>query len=983
MVRHRHGKPHWSWAVLLGSLLGARVAAPGGEEPPVAKTEARPVDQEIAQRLAEPNRLNKAVVRLFEQGRFRDATEIARQVVAIHKDVVGDQHPLYASSLSNLASLMREQGDLRNARSLNEQALEIRKRTLGERHPLYANSLNNLAELFEAEGDYARAEPLLGQAVEICKQTFGERHPTYALSLNNLASLLQAEGDSARARLLYTKVLAVMRGAHAERHPSYATMLNNLASLLAMEGDHAGAQPLLEHAHVLARQTMGEHHPGYANCLNNLAMLLKEEGNFAGAKPMLEQALAVRRETLGEHHPNYAVSLNGLATLLEAERDFDGARARLEQAVVIRKEALGEHNAEYAESLNNIALLLEDQGKFAEAKPLLERALAVRKEALGERHPTYATGLGNLTILLYFQGDSVAATPLLRQSLEITAENLELAAAGQSERRQLAMARSLRENLDAYLLLAPLTHVSVEETYQLVLTWKGSVLARQRRNRELRRVARRDGDPEVARLVAALEETSLALANTALAVPESRDQETWRRGVAGLSAEQEQLEEALAARSAEFRATRVEAGTSPARLRARLPGDAALVDFLEFVHYFPWAAASRAWKAERHLAAFVVRPGHPITRLDLGPVEPIARAVASWRASIGVDPLLQPGAIDPSDPATALRASIWQPLEPLLEGVATVLISPDGILARLPLAALPGKVARRYLLEERSIAYVPVPQLLPELLGRDDAKGKDAGEGLLLVGDVDFGALPGSTSERGVSRSAANIGRAGTFGRLEGTRAEVATVERLFRRRFPDAAVLTLDGGRATERTVREQAGRHRWLHLATHGFFAPPGLRSALQMTGDVPRQSAAAIDPFGGQGIVGFHPGAPVRPGPGRRQPSRRARRGRRNPDGSRGGRTGTRWRHARRVVGLRNWPGRLRRGRGTPGLAARVPGGRGTDRGGQPVEDPRRVDADLDGTLLREPLGQTEINAGGPAPGGRGRAVNEPAQRQPWIA
>jgi hypothetical protein len=82
-----------------------------------------------------------------------------------------------------------------------------------------------------------------------------------------------------------------------------------------------------------------------------------------------------------------------------------------------------------------------------------------------------------------------------------------------------------------------------------------------------------------------------------------------------------------------------------------------------------------------------------------------------------------------------------------------------------------------------------------------------------------------------VSRSAPRDNRAGalqTFKPLEGTRVELLAVRDSFER-FPEGRVRVLRQQHATEAAVRERAPPHRYLHLATHGFFAPPKLRSAL----------------------------------------------------------------------------------------------------------------------------------------------------------
>ncbi len=57
------------------------------------------------------------------------------------------EHPATATSLNNLALLLKDQGDLAGARPLFERALAISEKALGLEHPSTATSLLNLLAL--------------------------------------------------------------------------------------------------------------------------------------------------------------------------------------------------------------------------------------------------------------------------------------------------------------------------------------------------------------------------------------------------------------------------------------------------------------------------------------------------------------------------------------------------------------------------------------------------------------------------------------------------------------------------------------------------------------------------------------------------------------------------------------------------------------------------------------------------------------------
>ena len=60
---------------------------------------------ERQERLQERDRLNQRALRLYEQGRYREALELAQEALAIARQLLGEEHPDYATSLNSLAVL--------------------------------------------------------------------------------------------------------------------------------------------------------------------------------------------------------------------------------------------------------------------------------------------------------------------------------------------------------------------------------------------------------------------------------------------------------------------------------------------------------------------------------------------------------------------------------------------------------------------------------------------------------------------------------------------------------------------------------------------------------------------------------------------------------------------------------------------------------------------------------------------------------------
>jgi len=828
------GKEHWRTADARLALAFARKAS-------------GLVDEE-RNRVRAALRREQEAVRLEAQGKLAEAERIALEVLEVYRSVVGEEAAEAGRIWHVLGRIHIRRYDLKGARAANEQAIAIRRKALPADHPDIAMSLNNLGNVQEELRDYAAARKSHEEALALLRKSLPPDHPLIATSLNNLGNLQYELREYAAARKIHEEALAIRRKALPESHPDIAQSLNNLGLMQLELREYAAARKSHEAALAIFRKALPADHPDIAHSLFNLGMVQYELSDYAAARKNHEAALAIFRKALPADHPDIAMSLNNLGVVQEELRDYVAARKIHEEALAIRRKALPDSHPDIAQSLNNLGNVQYELRDYAAARKSLEGALAIKRKSLPPDHPGLAYPL---RILGEFELESGADPQSAARSLtEVTdillADQLRKAIA-QAEQEQLASAQAVHLILHLMLGAAVRGGGDPAAVHDRVIRAKGSVTAQQRWARQLRDAA----DPDTRRLLDRLRQVSQQLLGLSVAegpgLSRSAAAQDTVALIQTLSAERSQLERQLAERSPLYKAFQARARIGSAEVRAALPAGTALVDLAEYIQVTP-ADGQAPPLYGLHLAAFVVRPERKeVILVPLGPAQQLAALIDAWRASHGAGK--KPADGQP-DPGAELRKRLWEPLAAHLEGVSVVLVSPDGPLTGLPWAALPGSQPGTYLVHEYAFAIIPVPQLLPELL-RGAPRSASEQPSLLLAGGIDFG-------EQNAPAAGARAGKlppVPVFGPLAGTESEVNDLEKRFRRTFPQAPPpLVLGEDQATKQAILAAAPAHRFLHLATHGFFAGESeqsillaeQRAALQR-GDLRRLA----------GVAGRHPG------------------------------------------------------------------------------------------------------------------------------
>jgi CHAT domain-containing protein/tetratricopeptide (TPR) repeat protein len=399
------GAEHWETVDLKWQLAALK------------KVAALPAEKRAGWRQAEQGAA--AAGPLVQQAQYGQALALWQERLKWCREVLGEDHPVTATSYYNVAYNLQAQGKYAEAGALYQKALDIYRKFVGEEHPDTAISYNNIALNLNAQGKYAEAAPLFQKALDIYRKFAGEEHPDTATSYNNVAYNLTAQGKYAEAAPLFQKALDISRRVLGENHADTARSYNNVAYTLQAQGKYAEAGPLFQKALNIYRKIQGEEHPATATSYNNVAFILQAQGKYAEAGPLYQKALDIRRKALGEEHPDTAGSYNGVAANLNAQGKYAEAGALYQKALDIYRRVLAENHPDTARCYNNLAYTLQAQGKYGEAGPLYQKALDIYRKALGEEHPDTATSYNNGAANLYEQGNYAEAGPLYQKALDI------------------------------------------------------------------------------------------------------------------------------------------------------------------------------------------------------------------------------------------------------------------------------------------------------------------------------------------------------------------------------------------------------------------------------------------------------------------------------------------------------------------------------------------------------------------------------------
>jgi eukaryotic-like serine/threonine-protein kinase len=352
---------------------------------------------------------------------------LEKTAVRVNEDLK-DQPEVQAELLDTIGTTYRDVGKVDQAVALHRQVLAIDRQLFGDESPEVANMLRVIGFEVSDQGKQDEGERLLRESLAIWLKLKGHDSLEASRAQKTLALMIQRQAEmlSGTARLTKAteaevnerEALAVEEKLLDHNNLTLAHTYGALALILGTVGKQDEAELLVRKALATYKSAYGDDHPFNVQQLHALAVVISGS-KPAEAETLERQALAIRRKLAnGNDSPEVAYSMGFLATILHRNGKLAEAEALNREVVQMWKKFRGDHDFYVLGATHSLAAVLFDEGKLAESEEFYRKALAIQKQLPHQGMPSTAELLNALIGVLNREGKTDEAEKLRQEAVK-------------------------------------------------------------------------------------------------------------------------------------------------------------------------------------------------------------------------------------------------------------------------------------------------------------------------------------------------------------------------------------------------------------------------------------------------------------------------------------------------------------------------------------------------------------------------------------
>ena len=695
---------------------------------------------------------------------------------------------------SNLASYQNNVGNSPLAESIFQKQILLCEQGYGTNNTIYASSLNNIGVFYYNKGNYMQSEKYFNKAVEIYRKSSEAESKYAAICINNLGALYHDIGNYKLADKYITEALNLFEKNEQKSHINYAFMLNNLALIKMTKNYYSSSGNKRQEALINSGNLFMQADSIFdVNCTmpnpegyiikTNIALWYKLTGNSSKALNIVYDQI-----TLTNRSAFNSVSLIKKMPLidhLKTNQQYDN-QAKLEPILITITTKITDHLQ------NEKALEKNEENQIASTKFLIRLIIGKRnkiKKELGPYHPGYASLIKMLTPLYKSIGDYDMEETLTLEYINVFIHNTlqDFSFLSESE-KEFYFQTSMSDiySFIAYTLRRKDKNPAITaEAYNFVLLNKGLML---KSNTAMRLAILNSKDTSLLKKYdewISLQKEISALYSVSV--------DLRKKDIATLETEANVLEKDLVQNSQSFGDYRKGLQLTWLNVRDSLKNDEAAIEFTHF------KVKQKDGIEKTFYCALIIKSDSKYPEM-IQLFEEIELENIIEKSNANNINYINKVYGTKNIPDNRLYKLIWQPIEPYLNNVKNVYLSPSGLLYKISFATLSSEkniyLSEKYQLQIKGSTGISVNSNILSAQNNISA---------LIFGGIQYNSESSDTK---------------IWNYLDGTKSEADAIRNILEKQ--QVNVKYLSDFNATETSLKQYAKNYNFIHVATHGFSFP-----------------------------------------------------------------------------------------------------------------------------------------------------------------
>lgn len=754
-------------------------------------------------------------------GYYKEAETAANENIKLLSGYERKLPSQYILSVRALVQVKKLRGQYEEALHLMEKVSNFTKEIKGDTSAWYAADLTLTGDLNRLSGNYEQAFLNYNNSLKIYKQTYGENDPNYKSVLIALAMIHTELGNYKEADEIYNHVIEFRKKHFGEDNFAYAGLLGIAANMYIKTGDFEKAARYTQKAMEVKENSFGKLHVEYAISLNNLAVIYMEMDKKEQAEELLIEAMEIYKNLFGEMHREYANSMFNLGLYYYLEKDYKKARKLVSNSLDIFAQTLGTEHHIYASCLAAFASIYAQSGRKRKAFKLFDEALLILEKTLGTEHPEYILTLSNKARALSQAGKSDKAETAFKRLNPLLYKRIDYTTKFMSEKeREMFINEKASDFFEVFFSFAlerkEKNPAITEICFNNALKFKGLLL---NSSLALRRTIMTSTDTSLIKLYTKYTDTGKLLARQYSRPKNERTFDT-----DSLESVLNSYEKELAKRTTLYRENNKQNSIDYSDIKKSLKKDELVLEFIRFRK-----KNKKTDSLEYIYAVLILHKDykHPLMKrlFSEHSLEKLLKRPAGLSEYEYIKSLYQTGQAK----SDSLYQFLWKPLEPELNGIRKIYISPTGLLNRISFDAIPLNDST-IISDKHHILYASGSS---KIIDMPQIKSSDLKSAVLFGGVhydispevmVSFSENEDTSSHLPKMRSLApedSLTRGVSWSYLPGSLEEAKSIHRTFAEKNIES--LLLKGKSGSEEAFKSLSDNApSVLHVSTHGFYFP-----------------------------------------------------------------------------------------------------------------------------------------------------------------